>query len=433
MTFLIIFVYKNKKMINITYIRKNPDIVKEKLKLKNFKELNLIDEIFELDKEKRLLQSDLDTKQNIINNTSLEIGKLKSKNINVDSKIELVKNLKIENSFLIERLELLDSLIYNHLVKIPNIPNDNVPKGNSTEDNEVIKESLLTENLLCLDHIEIIKKYNLGDFEIGSKITGSGFPIFKGNGSKLQRALISYFLDFNIERGYIEYSPPYLVNQDSAFGTGQYPDKENQMYLTQDNLYLIPTSEVPITNIYRDTLLKEEDLPIKMTAFSPCFRREAGGYGKDTKGLNRVHQFDKVEIVQIVHPDKSYDVLDEMVNHVEGLIKSLELPYRIIRLCGGDMSFTSAITYDFEVYSFSQKRWLEVSSVSNFESFQTNRLKCRFKDSDKKITLTHSLNGSSLAIPRIMVCLLENNQVEDGIILPKVLQPYYGNDKIVLI
>ena len=402
-------------------------MIKERLKLKNFKELNLIDEILELDKEKRLLQAEFDTKQSIINNTSFEIGKLKAKNINADSKIDLVRELKAENSLLTEKLDSVDKIIFASLLKIPNIPNEKVPFGTSAEDNEVIKESLITENPICLDHIEIIKKYNLGDFEVGSKITGSGFPVFKGNGSKLQRALISYFLDFNINKGYVEYSPPYLVNQDSAFGTGQFPDKENQMYLTQDDLYLIPTSEVPITNIYRDTLLKEEELPIKMTAFSPCFRREAGGYGKETKGLNRVHQFDKVEIVQIVHPDKSYEVLDEMVNHVEELIKSLELPYRIIKLCGGDMSFTSAITYDFEVYSFSQKRWLEVSSVSNFESFQTNRLKCRFKDSDKKITLTHSLNGSSLAIPRIMVCLLENNQTKDGILLPEVLHSYYGN------
>ena len=416
-------------MINIQYLRQNAELIKERLKIKKFTDLDLIDKIINLDKEKRQLQSTLDLNLNRLNNLSLEIGKLKISN-NIDSKKEIVKELKKENSVLTSNISILDEQIFNCLVKIPNIPNNNVVEGNSSADNEVIKEFLLPENKLCLDHIEILKKYNLGDFEIGSKITGSGFPIFKGNGSKLQRALISYFLDFNINKGYIEYSPPYLVNKDSAFGTGQFPDKENQMYLTQDDLYLIPTSEVPITNIYRDTIIKEEDLPIKMTAFSPCFRREAGGYGKDTKGLNRVHQFDKVEIVQIVHPDKSYDTLDEMINHVEDLIKSLELPYRIVKLCGGDMGFTSAITYDFEVYSFSQKKWLEVSSVSNFESFQTNRLKCRFKNSDKKVLLPHSLNGSSLAIPRIMVCLLENNQIEEGIILPKALIPYYGSNKL---
>jgi seryl-tRNA synthetase len=270
------------------------------------------------------------------------------------------------------------------------------------------------------------------DFELGTKITGSGFPVYRGKGAKLQRSLIQYFLDYNTSAGYEEYLPPFMVNEDSAYATGQLPDKEGQMYhATADNFYLIPTAEVPVTNVYRDTILKEEDLPIKMTAYSPCFRREAGSYGKDVRGLNRLHQFEKVEVIQIAHPNKSYEVLDEMVAHVEQLLINLELPYRLLRLCGGDMSFTSALTYDFEVYSAAQKRWLEVSSVSNFESFQTNRLKCRFKDANGKMQFAHSLNGSSLALPRIVACLLENNQSGDGIMLPKVLHTYFGAEWIM--
>jgi seryl-tRNA synthetase len=280
-------------------------------------------------------------------------------------------------------------------------------------------------------HWDLAKKYDLIDFELGNKLTGSGFPVYKGKGAKLQRSLIQYFLEYNTKAGYTEYQPPYMVNETSAYGTGQLPDKEGQMYyVNEDNLYLIPTAEVPVTNIYRDVLLKEKELPIKMTAYTPCFRREAGSYGKDVRGLNRVHQFDKVEVVQIVHPDKSYDVLEEMVEHVEKLIQSLGLHYRILRLCGGDMGFTSALTYDFEVYSAAQEKWLEVSSVSNFESFQTNRMKIRFKDEKGKSQLTHSLNGSSLALPRILACLLENNQDENGIKLPVVLQGYFGGEMI---
>lgn len=280
-------------------------------------------------------------------------------------------------------------------------------------------------------HWDLIKRYNLVDFETGAKITGSGFPLYKGAGAKLQRALVQYFLDYNTERGYTEYLPPFMVNEASAYGTGQLPDKEGQMYhVTEDNLFLIPTSEVPITNIYRDVILKEADLPIKMTAYSPCFRREAGSFGKDVRGLNRVHQFEKVEIIQIVHPEKSYDVLEDMVAHVEGLLKTLQLPHRILKLCGGDMGFTSALTYDFEVWSAAQERWLEVSSVSNFESYQTNRMKCRFKNAEGKTVLAHSLNGSSLALPRIVAALLENNQTEDGILLPQILHTYFGKNKI---
>ena len=323
--------------------------------------------------------------------------------------------------------------MYDDLVLLPNLPHLSVPKGKTPEENEVVREGGVKPALTAtaVPHWELIKQYDLVDFETGAKITGSGFPLFKGKGAKLQRALIQYFLDYNIAAGYTEYLPPLMVNEASAYGTGQLPDKEGQMYhATADGFYLIPTAEVPLTNIYRDEILKETELPIKMTAFTPCFRREAGSFGADVRGLNRVHQFDKVEIVQIVNPDKSYEVLEEMVSHIEKLLQALELPYRILRLCGGDMSFTSALTYDFEVYSAAQQKWLEVSSVSNFENFQTNRLKIRFKDADNKSLLAHSLNGSSLALPRIVACLLENNQTEDGINLPAAIHSYFGNSKI---
>lgn len=323
--------------------------------------------------------------------------------------------------------------MHDELVKLPNLPHHSVPKGKTPEENVVVKEAGVKPTLPAnaVPHWDLIKQYDLVDFETGAKLTGSGFPLYKGKGAKLQRALKQYFLDFNTAAGYTEYLPPLLVNEASAYGTGQLPDKEGQMYtVTADGLYLIPTSEVPITNIYRDEIVKQEDLPIKMTAFSACFRREAGSFGSDVRGLNRVHQFDKVEIVQLVHPDKSYDVLQEMVNHVEALLNTLELPYRILRLCGGDMSFASALTYDFEVYSAAQQKWLEVSSVSNFETFQTNRMKIRFKADDGKTQLVHSLNGSSLAFPRIVACLLENNQADDGIKLPKVLHSYFGTSVI---
>jgi seryl-tRNA synthetase len=323
--------------------------------------------------------------------------------------------------------------LHDELVKLPNIPYEKVPAGKTPADNVVVREGgkkpVLTAN--AVPHWDLIKKYDIVDFETGAKITGSGFALYKGQGAKLQRALIQYFLDFNTAAGYTEYLPPFLVNEATAYGTGQLPDKEGQMYFMQeDNFYLIPTSEVPVTNIYRDQILRETDLPIKMTAYSACFRREAGSFGKDVRGLNRVHQFDKVEIVQLVHPSGSYLAHEEMVSHVERLLVSLELPYRILNLCGGDMSFASALTYDFEVFSGAQEKWLEVSSVSNFETFQTNRMKIRFKDESGKSQLVHSLNGSSLALPRIVACLLENNQFENGIKIPGVLQRYFGADMI---
>ena len=308
-----------------------------------------------------------------------------------------------------------------------------MPPGKTPEDNVVVREGGSKPSLYAgaTPHWDLTTKYNLINFELGNKITGSGFPVYINKGAKLQRALIQYFLDYNAAAGYMEVLPPFMVNEASAYGTGQLPDKEGQMYhVTGDNFYLIPTAEVPVTNIYRDVILKETEMPVKMTAYTPCFRREAGSYGKDVRGLNRLHQFEKVEIVQLVNPDKSYDVLEEMVIHVEKLLQSLELPYRILKLCGGDMGFTSALTYDFEVYSAAQEKWLEVSSVSNFESYQANRLKARFKDANGKMQLVHTLNGSSLALPRIVACLLENNQTDKGIQLPKVLHTYFGSDII---
>jgi seryl-tRNA synthetase len=336
---------------------------------------------------------------------------------------------------LIDTLELadLENKINSILLLIPNLPSAQVPEGKSPADNVLVRNGGKIPALPpgASPHWDLARKYDLIDFELGNKITGSGFPVYKKNGAKLQRALINYFLDFNTQAGYAEYQPPLMVNETSALGTGQLPDKEGQMYyINEDKFYLIPTSEVPVTNIYRDEIVKENELPIKMTAYTPCFRREAGSYGKDVKGLNRLHQFDKVEIVQLVHPERSYDILEEMVQHVEKLLKSLELPYRILKLCGGDMGFTSALTYDFEVQSAAQDKWLEVSSVSNFEAYQTNRMKIRFKDAGGKMQLLHSLNGSSLALPRILASLLENNQTENSIVLPKVLHPYFGKENI---
>ena len=332
-----------------------------------------------------------------------------------------------------DQLVIAEKQLYNEMVKLPNLPHTSVPKGNTPEENELVREGG-TKPVLPLNavpHWDLIKKYDLVDFETGAKITGSGFPLYKGNGAKLQRALIQYFLDYNIAAGYTEYLPPLLVNEASAFGTGSLPDKEGQMYhAVEDDLYLLPTAEVPVTNIYRDEIVKEKDVPVKMTAYTPCFRREAGSFGSDVRGLNRVHQFDKVEIIQLAHPDKSYAVLEEMVQHVEALLLALKLPYRILRLCGGDMSFTGALTYDFEVFSAAQQKWLEVSSVTNFESFQTNRMKIRYKNAYGKTQLLHSLNGSSLALPRIVACLLENNQTDTGIELPEVLHSYFGASSI---
>ncbi|HEY2726984.1 MAG TPA: serine--tRNA ligase [Parafilimonas sp.] len=422
-------------MLQVNVMRNNPQWVKERLAVKNFQQLQLVDEIIALDDERKKLQAEFDSLQSKINASSKNIGKL----ISSGNKDE-AERLKISVAEWKASLEPVkknasetENKLAETLVLLPNLPSEKVPKGFSAEDNETVKEGghkpALHEN--ALPHWELAKKYALIDFELGTKITGAGFPVYTGKGARLQRALIQYFLDYNTAAGYKEIIPPFMVNADSAFATGQLPDKEGQMYfVNQDSFYLIPTSEVPVTNIYRDTIIKQEELPIKMTAYSPCFRREAGSYGKDVRGLNRLHQFEKVEIVQIVNAEKSYDALAEMVNHVEHLLKTLELPYRILRLCGGDMGFTSALTYDFEVYSAAQKRWLEVSSVSNFESYQANRLKCRYKDEKGKNQLVHTVNGSSLALPRIMACLLENNQTENNIKLPEVLHRYFSADVI---
>jgi seryl-tRNA synthetase len=422
-------------MLQVNYIRQNRQEVVERLEIKNFKQTELVDEVIALDDERKRLQNEFDSTQSKINSASKEIG-----NLMKQGQKEAAENLKAEVAALKtvidplkEKVAEVDNLLHEKLVLLPNLPGTLVPKGKTPDDNVVVKEEGKIPELHegAVPHWDLTTKYRLIDFELGTKITGSGFPVYIGKGAKLQRSLIQYFLDFNTAAGYEEYLPPFMVNEESAFATGQLPDKEGQMYhATADNFYLIPTAEVPVTNVYRDTIIKEEELPIKMTAYTPCFRREAGSYGKDVRGLNRLHQFEKVEIIQIAHPDKSYEILDAMVLHVEGLLQSLELPYRILRLCGGDMGFTSALTYDFEVYSAAQKRWLEVSSVSNFESFQTNRLKCRFKDANGKMQFAHSLNGSSLALPRIVACLLENNQNEDGIMLPKVLHHYFGSVKI---
>lgn len=422
-------------MLQLQVIRQNPQWVKERLAVKNFKELNLVDEIIALDEKVRELKSKSETAQAEMNAASKEIGQLISKGQKEEAE-QKKQNVLLQKNYiqnLSGQLDIEEKRIHEELVKLPNLPHKSVPSGKTPADNVVVKEGGTKPQLPAgsVPHWDLAKKYDLIDFELGNKITGSGFPVYKNKGAKLERALIQYFLDNNIAAGYTEYLPPLMVNETTAFGTGQLPDKEGQMYFaTEDKFYLIPTAEVPVTNIYRDEMLKESDLPIKMTAYTPCFRREAGSYGKDVRGLNRVHQFDKVEIVQLVHPEKSYDVLEEMVNHVEKLIQSLQLPYRILKLCGGDMSFASALTYDFEVYSAAQDKWLEVSSVSNFETFQTNRMKIRFKDSNGKSQLVHSLNGSSLALPRIVACLLENNQTAEGIKLPQLLHIYFGAEII---
>lgn len=418
-------------MLQVNVLRQKTEWVKERLSVKNFEPLELVDEIMALDDERKKLQAEFDELQFKINSSSKEIGKLMAGNNK--NKAEQLKASVAEWKALSEPVKQkaadTEKRLQDAIVLLPNLPSEKVAKGFSADDNETVKEGGMKPVLPgdALPHWELSKKYKLIDFELGTKITGSGFPVYTGNGAKLQRSLIQFFLDFNTAAGYREIIPPFMVNAESAFATGQLPDKEGQMYFVdEDKFYLIPTSEVPVTNIYRDIILKQSELPVKMTAYSPCFRREAGSYGKDVRGLNRLHQFEKVEIVQIVEAGKSYFVLDEMVNHVEKLLQTLELPYRILRLCGGDMSFTSALTYDFEVFSAAQKRWLEVSSVSNFESFQSNRLKCRYKDENGKSQLVHTLNGSSLALPRIMACLLENNQTEKGIQLPGVLHPYFG-------
>ncbi len=422
-------------MLPIHLFRQNKELILEGLKKKNFKEPELVDQIIAIDERRRQLQVENDNIAGFINSASKNIGQLMAK-----GNKEEAEGLKAEVAAkkdaakdIAQRLAELETEQHDALIKLPNLPHSSVPFGKTPEENEVVRTGGSTPDLSAqkLPHWELAAKYGLIDFELGNKLTGSGFPVYMGQGAKLQRALISYFLSYNIDAGYKEYYPPYMVNEASAYGTGQLPDKEGQMYhATADNFYLIPTAEVPVTNIYRDTIIAEHELPVKMTAYTPCFRREAGSYGKDVRGLNRLHQFDKVEIVQIVQPDNSYDALEGMVAHVELLLVELGLEYRILRLCGGDMSFTSALTYDFEVYSAAQERWLEVSSVSNFENFQANRMKIRYKDAGGKPQLVHSLNGSSLALPRIVACLLENHQTPDGIKIPAALQPFFGKEMI---
>jgi seryl-tRNA synthetase len=423
-------------MLQVNYIRENKDDVLKRLAIKNFKEAETsIQLIIEKDVLRRSIQKNTDDVKAEANTIAKQIGELmKAGKKDEAEKIKTrTTELKQKEKELDEQLIEIEKEIHAILVTIPNTPNLSVPLGKTPEDNAVVFEHGKIPELhnKAVPHWELTTKYDLIDFELGVKIAGAGFPVYKGKGARLQRALINYFLDRATAAGYLEVQPPIVVNEDSGYGTGQLPDKEGQMYhVGIDNLYLIPTAEVPVTNIYRDVILKESDLPIKNCGYTPCFRREAGSYGKDVRGLNRLHQFDKVEIVQIAHPNNSYTTLEEMREYVAGLLKELELPFRTLKLCGGDMSFASALTYDMEVWSAAQKRWLEVSSVSNFETFQTNRLKCRFKDATGKTQLAHSLNGSALALPRIVAALLENNQTENGIIIPKVLIPYCGFDKI---
>ena len=422
-------------MLQLNTIREEKDRVLAGLKKRNFKELGLIDEIIALDEKRRSTQLALDESLAQLNTLSKEIGSLFK-----SGETEKANALKAETATLKDTIKTLtDTLngtiesLNELLYRVPNIPNDLVPEGTSEADNVVVFEAGEIPNLGkdALPHWELAKKYDLIDFELGVKLTGAGFPVYKGKGAKLQRALITYFLDKNTEAGYNEYQVPHVVNEASGYGTGQLPDKEGQMYhVGVDNLYLIPTAEVPVTNIFRDTLLNESDLPICCTAYTPCFRREAGSYGAHVRGLNRLHQFDKVEIVRIEHPDHSYKALEGMIEHVKGILNELKLPYHILRLCGGDLGFTSAITYDFEVYSTAQEKWLEISSVSNFETFQANRLKLRFKDNEGKNRLVHTLNGSSLALPRVLAGILENYQTPEGIVVPEVLRKYTGFDII---
>jgi seryl-tRNA synthetase len=423
-------------MLSLPYIRENKDLVIKGLGIRNFPNAELIvDQILDKDIKRRAAQAELDNTLAESNKLSKEIGSFYKSGEVQKAAIakEKTGQLKEKSRVLTEELDVFEAELKELLYQIPNIPNELVPAGNSEEDNEVVFEEgdipVLYDG--AVPHWELCKKYDIIDFELGNKITGAGFPVYKGKGAKLQRALIAYFLDKNAAAGYTEVQPPLLINEASGFGTGQLPDKEGQMYhVGIDNLYLIPTAEVPVTNFYRDVLLKESDFPICNTAYTPCFRREAGSYGAHVRGLNRLHQFDKVEIVRIEHPDTSYQALEHMVEHVKGILQELKLPYRILRLCGGDLGFTSALTYDFEVFSTAQNRWLEISSISNFETFQANRLKLRFKNKDGKSQLAHTLNGSSLALPRVLAGLLENYQTEKGIEIPEVLHRYTGFDMI---
>ena len=422
-------------MLQVPYIRENKDLIIERLKVRNLDATDTINQIIDTDKNRRETQQKLDDILASSNAKAKEIGMLFK-----TGKIEEANNKKARTSELkelskkfTEELNNTAKELTNKLLQVPNAPHASVPAGNSDKDNEVIKEVGEMPNLAsdALPHWELTEKYDIIDFKLGTKITGAGFPLYKGKGARLQRALINFFLDEAEAAGYREVQPPLMVNEESGYGTGQLPDKEGQMYhVGEDNLYLIPTAEVPITNIYRNEIVKAEDFPIRNTAYSQCFRREAGSYGKDVRGLNRLHQFDKVEIVVIEHPEKSYKRLEEMSEYVQSILVKLELPYRLLRLCGGDLSFTAALTYDMEVYSAAQKRWLEVSSVSNFVDYQANRLKLRYKDENGKTQLAHTLNGSALALPRIVAALLENNQTPDGIRIPKALVPYTGFDII---
>ncbi|WP_454984729.1 serine--tRNA ligase [Capnocytophaga gingivalis] len=422
-------------MLQISYIRENKEKVLTGLKKRNFGELELVEQAIALDEKRRALQTELDEALSKSNKLSKEIGALmkEGKKEEAEAAKEQTAQYKELTKRLNAELDQTTTALTQVLYRIPNIPNEIVPEGKSAEDNLNVFQAGEIPALYegALPHWELAKKYDIIDFELGVKLTGAGFPVYKGKGAKLQRALISYFLDKNTAAGYQEFQVPHMVNEDSGYGTGQLPDKEGQMYHVQlDNLYLIPTAEVPVTNIFRDVILSEADFPICCTAYTPCFRREAGSYGAHVRGLNRLHQFDKVEIVRIEHPDRSYQALTQMVEHVKGILNELKLPYRILRLCGGDLGFTSAITYDFEVYSTAQEKWLEISSVSNFETFQANRLKLRFRNSEGKTQLVHTLNGSSLALPRVLAGILENYQTPEGILIPEVLRKYTGFDII---
>ena len=423
-------------MLSIYRFRKNKEEIVKGLKKRKFDNLEVIDKVIELDISRKKLQQNLEEilfESNTISKEIAEIFKSNESDKNVDELKKKSSTLKSESKKISEKLDSVKKELHKHLITIPNIPEDEVPEGSSEKDNiEIyISNKDIKESNKFKNHWDISKEYDILDFELGSKITGSGFPVYKKAGAKLQRALISYFLDKNIDAGYSEYNVPHLVNQESAFSTGQLPDKDGQMYhVGNDNLYLIPTSEVPLTNIYRDVIIESNELPICMTAYTPCFRREAGSYGAEVRGLNRIHQFDKVEIVRIEHPDKSKEAFDKMISHVKSILNELKLDYRIVNLCAGDLGFTSAITYDFEVFSKGQNKWLEISSVSNFKTFQSNRLSLRYKASDGKNKHLHTLNGSSLALPRVMSALLENNQTKEGISIPDVLVPYTGFDII---
>jgi seryl-tRNA synthetase len=422
-------------MLQVSYIQENKEKIVELLAIKNFKKTEIIDQVIDLDIQRKETQASLDDKLAQANVLAKEIGLLfkSGKQAEANAIKEQTANLKKESKELSIQMETINKQLLELLLEIPNIPHPSVPAGKSEKDNEILfnEGEFPVLHEAAMPHWDLASKYNIIDFNLGAKVTGAGFPFYRGKGAKLQRALINFFLDEAMHSGYVEYQTPLFVNEDSAYGTGQLPDKEGQMYhMTEDNFYAIPTAEVPLTNIYRDVIVKEEDLPIKNVAYSSCFRREAGSYGKDVRGLNRLHQFDKVEIVQVQHPEKSYETLEEMKKHLAGLLRKLELPFRVLRLCGGDLSFTSALTFDFEVYSVAQEKWLEVSSVSNFESFQANRMKLRFKGKKGKANLAHTLNGSALALPRIVAALLENHQTEKGIKIPAALVPYCGFEYI---